>query len=153
MHELARDFDLLDVWEFDIRGTAHAPRNFAAFEETFAKTVADAAEGSGIAPFLFRLRSRMGKWFGWDGPNPGFDVVYRHERESLRKIENRTVHAMLHLGWVHKDGNDYAPRLAVYVKPRGLLGRAYLALINPFRHLFVYPTLLRNVASAWHARA
>ena len=29
--------------------------------------------------------------------------------------------------------------MAVYVRPRGLLGKGYMALIKPFRYLIVYP--------------
>ena len=34
---------------------------------------------------------------------------------------------------------------AVLVKPNGLLGAAYMAAIRPFRHLIVYPALLRQI--------
>ena len=43
--------------------------------------------------------------------------------------------------------------MAVYVKPRGRLGRAYMALIKPFRHAIVYPALMRQIDRAWSARA
>ena len=33
--------------------------------------------------------------------------------------------------------------MAVLVKPNGLLGTAYMAAIKPFRHLLVYPALMR----------
>jgi hypothetical protein len=42
--------------------------------------------------------------------------------------------------------------MAIYVKPRGVLGHAYLKLISPFRHLIVYPALLREIGRAWGAR-
>jgi hypothetical protein len=40
------------------------------------------------------------------------------------------------------------PRLAVYVRPHGRLGRAYLRLIEPFRRWVVYPSLLDAGARA-----
>jgi hypothetical protein len=39
--------------------------------------------------------------------------------------------------------------MAVYVKPRGTFGRAYMALIKPFRYLIVYPALMRQFERAW----
>jgi hypothetical protein len=37
---------------------------------------------------------------------------------------------------------DRHPRLAVYVRPNGWLGRGYMRLIDPFRRRIVYPALL-----------
>jgi Protein of unknown function (DUF2867) len=38
------------------------------------------------------------------------------------------------------DGTDgYRGQMAVLVKPNGLLGIGYMAVIRPFRHLIVYP--------------
>jgi hypothetical protein len=39
------------------------------------------------------------------------------------------------------------------VKPNGLLGTAYMAAIMPFRHLIVYPPLMREIGRNWRARA
>ena len=39
--------------------------------------------------------------------------------------------------------------MAVLVKPNGLVGRAYMAGIAPFRHLFVYPPLMRDIEQEW----
>ena len=41
--------------------------------------------------------------------------------------------------------------MAVYVKPNGLLGNAYMAAIAPFRHLIVYPPMLREIGRNWRA--
>ena len=35
--------------------------------------------------------------------------------------------------------------MGVYVKPRGLLGRAYMMMIEPFRRVIVYPALMRQI--------
>jgi hypothetical protein len=43
--------------------------------------------------------------------------------------------------------------MAVLVKPNGLLGTAYMAAIRPFRHLIVYPPLMRGIERDWRARA
>jgi len=37
------------------------------------------------------------------------------------------------------------------VKPNGLPGTGYLAAIRPFRHLIVYPALIRQTGRAWQA--
>jgi hypothetical protein len=42
--------------------------------------------------------------------------------------------------------------MAVYVKPNGLLGTAYMAAIAPFRHLIVYPPAIREFGREWQAR-
>jgi hypothetical protein len=43
--------------------------------------------------------------------------------------------------------------MAVYVKPNGLLGDAYMAAIRPFRYLVVYPAMLRELGRIWQAGA
>jgi hypothetical protein len=43
--------------------------------------------------------------------------------------------------------------MAVYVKPNGLLGTAYMAAIRPFRHLIVYPPMMRQIEREWRSRA
>jgi hypothetical protein len=40
--------------------------------------------------------------------------------------------------------------MAVSVKPNGLLG-AVLAAIRPFRHLIVYPAIIREAEQLWEA--
>jgi Protein of unknown function (DUF2867) len=89
---------------------------------------------------------------------PGFDLklfapLYRTEVEAAAEISNQTVHGVAHLGWVERGEGRYQGQMAVYVKPRGLFGRSYMALIKPFRHLVVYPALMRQFESAWKRRA
>jgi hypothetical protein len=43
--------------------------------------------------------------------------------------------------------------MAVYVKPNGRLGQVYMAAIRPFRHLLVYPPILREYERRWKERA
>src|SRR6266511_4113956 len=45
----------------------------------------------------------------------------------------------------------YQGQLGVYVRPRGRVGAAYMALIRPFRHRVVYPALMRQIERAWNA--
>jgi hypothetical protein len=187
VHELARDFELLDVWRFPIR--VGGAVDFATVVDFLDETQAAMTRGSSLAASLFRLRDALGRIFGWDeragdlsipgseetsirdrlpqdarcdpgaeaggdaSPESAFELVYLTESESLREIKNATVHALLHLARVPLDPADptgpWAPQMAVYVKPRGRLGRFYMALISPFRHLVVYPTMMRAVAEAW----
>jgi hypothetical protein len=81
-----------------------------------------------------------------------FVPLYRTDDEWAAEISNRTVHAVLQLGWIREGHGVHGGRLGVYVKPRGAFGVAYMALIAPFRHLIVYPELTRQVGRAWKAR-
>jgi hypothetical protein len=81
-----------------------------------------------------------------------FAPVYRTDVEFAAEISNQTVHGVMHLSWVDMGGGDHQGRMAVYVKPRGQLGRGYMMLIRPFRHLIVYPALMRQIERAWNAR-
>src|SRR4029453_7754262 len=76
--------------------------------------------------------------------------------EFAPEIPNQAMHGILHLGWVpdedggrHESGGGYHGEMAVYVKPNGRLGTAYMAAIKPFRHLVVYPPILRRVEQTW----
>jgi hypothetical protein len=37
------------------------------------------------------------------------------------------------------------------VRPNGPFGTAYMAAIRPFRHLLVYPPMLREIGRKWRA--
>jgi hypothetical protein len=39
------------------------------------------------------------------------------------------------------------------VKPNGLFGNIYMAAIRPFRHLIVYPPMMRELGRIWATRA
>ena len=62
------------------------------------------------------------------------------------------MHGVMHLGWVPDETGGYRGQMAVFVKPNGLLGNAYMAAITPFRHLIVYPPMLREIGRSWRAR-
>ncbi|MDQ1633622.1 MAG: hypothetical protein QOJ32_431 [Frankiaceae bacterium] len=82
----------------------------------------------------------------------GFTPVYRTDREWAAELSNATVHGVLHLGWVPRPDGRYRGQLGVWVAPRGLLGEAYLRLIEPFRRFVVYPAMMRQVERMWAAR-
>jgi Protein of unknown function (DUF2867) len=81
-----------------------------------------------------------------------FTPVYRTDREFAAEISNKTVHGVMHLGWVESGDGSFQGQMAVYVKPRGRAGKGYMALIKPFRHLIVYPALMRQIELTWNTR-
>jgi Protein of unknown function (DUF2867) len=186
IHELTRDFRLEDVWALPTPG---GPDDFPRLVALAA--VLEAKGGSSrAARILFAIRWKLGELLGWDSPSSGlgsrvptlrdrlpddlrdappgpdlgdlpFSWLYVTDDECALEIANRTVHALLFLGWVRDDGGGYRGQMAIYVKPNGLLGGAYMAAIRPFRHLIVYPHMMRDIERAWsesagdpaHARA
>jgi hypothetical protein len=129
---------------------------------------------------LFALRWRIGGVLGWDDAEAGvgsrvptlrdrlpadlrdtasrpefgalpFNPLYVTDDELAAEIANRTVHGVMHIGWVPDGGGGYRGQMAVYVKPNGILGEAYLTAIRPFRHLVVYPAMLRDMERSWSA--
>jgi hypothetical protein len=81
-----------------------------------------------------------------------FVPLYRTDNEFAAEISNRTVHGVMHLAWVDQGEGRYQGQMAVYVKPRGRFGQAYMALISPFRHWIVYPALMRQTERQWASR-
>jgi hypothetical protein len=81
-----------------------------------------------------------------------FVPLYRTDIEFAAEVSNKTVHGVMHLAWVDQGEGRYQGQMAVYVKPRGLLGKGYMALITPFRHWVVYPALMRQTERAWKTR-
>ncbi len=173
--EIAPDFEVEDVWSLPVHG---GPDDFPALLEVMAHLSSDDSP-SRLSRLLFGVRWKLGEWFGWDDdklPIPGersttlasrlpddlrgttdgidfaslpFDPLYRTDREAAAEISNKTVHAMMHLGWVDKGHGDNQGQMAVLVKPRGRFGTVYMGLIKPFRHGIVYPALMRQVEQAW----
>ena len=88
------------------------------------------------------------------GAGPRFDELpftplYLTADEWAAEIANRTMHGVLHLGWVPDGSGRYRGQMAVLVKRNGKLGTAYMAAIRPFRHLLVYPQMLRDIEREW----
>jgi hypothetical protein len=82
-----------------------------------------------------------------------FVPLYRTEDEFAAEVSNQTVHGVMHLAWVDQgDDGRYEAQMAVYVKPRGLFGKGYMALIKPFRYLIVYPALTKQTERMWSER-
>ncbi len=84
-----------------------------------------------------------------DSSTGRFAPLYVTDDEAALEIANRTMHGVMHLGWVPDDAGGYRGQMTILVKPNGLVGDGYLAAIAPFRHLVVYPTMLRAIGRAW----
>jgi hypothetical protein len=175
IHELTPDFRLEDVWELPGRG---GPDGFPRLVDVI--TSLDPAQGSSrAARALWTIRWKLGGLFGWDDPDAGlgsrvpmlrdrlppdlhdaarpefdplpFTSLYLIEDEFAAEIANKTVHGVMHIGRVPDGTGGFRAQLAVLVKPNGRFGTAYMLAIKPFRHLIVYPPMMRDVADAWAA--
>ena len=132
----AQGLVLRDVWEVATPLPAGVP--LARWVEALRK------EPLGLASrALFGVRRGVGRLLGLDRGSAGLVPVYQEPDEVLSRLTNRTVTAFLHVSLVERH-----PRLAIYVRPNGALGRAYMALIEPFRQRVVYPALLAAGARA-----
>ena len=80
-----------------------------------------------------------------EGP---FRVLYVLGQEALSELRNATVHAFLALA-LTPSPEGYILYLAIYVKPVSRLTTLYMALIDPFRRLLVYPALGRHAQQRW----
>jgi hypothetical protein len=82
-----------------------------------------------------------------------FVPLYRTDVEFAAEASNQTMHGVIHLAWVDQGAGRYQGQMAIYVKPRGLLGKGYMALIKPFRLWVVYPALMRQIERVWKESA
>jgi hypothetical protein len=178
IHELTPDFRLEDVWALPTPG---GPDDFPRLVRLMASGDPSRNPSSAVRA-LFAIRWRIGELLGWDDPGSGlgsrvptlrdrlpadlrdvppgpdfealpFTPVYLLGDEFAAEIANRTVHAVMHLGWVPDESGGHHGQMAVLVKPNGLLGNAYMAAIHPFRHRIVYPPLIREIRRDWRAGA
>lgn len=176
IHEFTRDFRVLDVWALPTPG---GPDDFDALVKLWGAF--DPSRGSPVVRALFAIRWSIGRIFGLDTPEAGlsgrvhalrdrlstdlrssatrfanvqgqFKPLYVTDDEFAMEIANQTVHGVLHVGWVADATGTHRGQMAVLVRPNGLLGRGYLAAIAPFRHLIVYPLMLRDIGRLWRGR-
>ena len=175
VHELLGDVPLQDVWTVELRGGAPG----ATLRDIPGFVPDPGGSGVGwAAARLFRLRAWLGRRLGWDresfGPDPHsyahrlpeadrarslsppgsagpgpFRVVFELESEALLEVRNATVHAFLSTS-LERTGEGYRVWLAIYVKPVSCWTRWYMALIEPFRRLVVYPALIRRMQREWN---
>jgi hypothetical protein len=173
IHELTRDFRLEDVWALPTPG---GPSDFARLVP-MVTSFDEAQRRTSLVGMLFAIRLWLGHVFGWDGqdaaddpahpslrtrlpadlsespstlvPSTGFTSLYQIDDEWAAEIINRTVHGVIHLGWVADGKGGYRGQMAILVKPNGLFGHAYMAAITPFRYLIVYPRMLKAIGRKW----
>ena len=178
IHEIAPDFKLEDVWALPTPG---GPDDFQRLVQGFLDD--DPTRHPSYAfRTLFKIRLKLGALLGLDderdgvgkrvptlrdrlpadlrdAPKPAFTslpftTLFMTDNEFAAEAANRTMHGVLHLGWVaDDDGTGYHGQLAVLVKRNGLLGAAYMAAIAPFRHFIVYPQLTRTIGRTWQSRS
>lgn len=174
-HSLLADVPLHDVWAIELPG-GEPDRTMLDVRRAAPLTI---ESPGGAVRALLALRSALGAAFGWDrargewsaesyvrrlsdddrarsliapGTREGrFTTLYVFSHESLAEIRNATVHAFVSMALV-ACARDYVLYLAIYVKPVGAITAVYMALIDPFRRVVVYPALVRNAEAAW-ARA
>ena len=75
-------------------------------------------------------------------------VVYAFENEELHEITNFTGHHLLLMS-MERASQGYTVYLAVYTKKTSWFTPLYMALIDPFRRILVYPALIRKLERAW----
>ncbi|MCX4825709.1 DUF2867 domain-containing protein [Streptomyces sp. NBC_01142] len=174
IHEVSHDFQLEDVWALPTPG---GPDDFPRLVQQFVS--GDTSDNpSFVARTLFAIRWKIGKLLGWDNADSGlgsrvptlrdrlpadlrdapsgpefhgvpFTSLYLTKDEWAAEAANRTVHAVIHMGWVQNETGGYRGQMAVLVKPNGLIGKAYMAAIAPLRHLVVFPSMLRGIEREW----
>ena len=134
IHELTRDFRLEDVWALPTPG---GPDDFPRLVQLMA-SVDPSQSSSRAVRTLFAIRWKVGGLLGWDGPDAGlgsrvptlrdrlpadlrdapsgpdfdalpFTPLYLIDDEWAAEIANRTMHGVMHLGWV-PDGRRRLPR-------------------------------------------
>jgi Protein of unknown function (DUF2867) len=173
VHDFLDGVPLHDVWVVDLPRT-RSGITLAEFSRTAG---ARPYKPSPVVRALLNTRFFVGRLFGWDRepaaacwesfakrltpadlekslvppgtPEGPFCVVYRFEDEQLLELINRTAHAAALSALVETE-NAYRFYFAVYVCRVSRLTPLYMAAIDPFRRLIVYPALLRSVRANWN---
>jgi hypothetical protein len=172
VHTFLAGVPLHDVWSVDL------PRWRAGVTlDDFLRTASNCLfTPSSFVRMLLGIRLFVGRLFGWDHEPPAtaaktfatrlidtdhsrslaaagtrdgfFRVVYRFENEQLVELINRTVHAAA-LSTLVETATVYRFYLGVYIRRVSCFTPFYMALIDPFRKMIVYPSLLRSVRARW----
>lgn len=172
-HSLLAGVPLHDVWAVDLsrRGPGKTIVDLRSLRSRENLRAANATVN-----FLFGLRARLGRVFGWDRePSQAFEGSFLHrlsaaDRESslvapgtregsfrilfvspseeISEIWNSTVHAFRVFALIERS-SDYRLYLAVYVQPVGRITAWYMRLIDPFRRAIIYPAVLSQIRAAW----
>ena len=173
VHDFLAGVPLHDVWAIDLP----RPRSGITLDEFLRAAGGRPFTPSLVVRALLNSRFFLGRLLGWDrepdaivretfatrltpadrsrslaaastreGP---FRVVYRFDNEQLLELINRTAHAAA-LSALVEASHAYRFYFGVYVRRVGRLTPVYMAVIDPFRKLIVYPSLLRSVRLNWN---
>ena len=173
VHDFLAGVPVHDVWAADLPRT----RSGITLDEFWRKASGRLFTLSPTVRALVNIRFFVGRLLGWDrepaasawetfatrlttadrskslapaGMCEGFfRVVYRFENEQLLELINRTAHAAA-LSALVETANAYRFYFGVYVRSVSRFTPVYMALIDPFRKLVVYPSLLRSVRATWN---
>jgi hypothetical protein len=173
VHAFLAGVPLHDVWAVDLPRT----RSGITLDEFLRTASGCRLTRSPVVRALLNIRLFIGRLLGWDrepaatawetfttrlttadrsrslapaGTREGlFQIVYRFENEQLLELINRTAHAAA-LSALVETANGYRFYFGVYVQNVGRFTPVYMALVDPFRKLIVYPSLLRSVRASWN---
>jgi len=173
VHDFLAGVPLHDVWAVDLPRA----RSGITLDEFLRTANARPFTLPPLARALLNIRLFVGRLLGWDrepaasaretfatrmttadrsrslapaGTREGlFRVVYRFENEQLLEVINRTAHAAA-LSALVETASAYRFYFGVYVRSVSRFTPVYMALIDPFRKLVVYPSLLRSVRATWN---
>jgi hypothetical protein len=173
VHDFLAGVPLHDVWAVDLPRA----RSGITLDEFLRTASACPFTPPPLVRMLLKIRLFVGRLLGWDresaatacetfatrvttadrskslapaGTREGlFRVVYRFENEQLLELINRTAHAAA-LSALVETANAYRFYFGVYVRNVSPFTPIYMALIDPFRKLAVYPSLLRDVRAKWN---
>jgi hypothetical protein len=170
-HELLRDVPLRDVTVVDLPGGGGG-RTIADARRLLNHTM---QRQPLPVRALFELRRTLGRIFGWDSKSAEstssfasrltpdqrarslspvgsvdgpFRLLYDFPRESVGEIRNATVHAFACMTLQPRQ-DGYRFYLAVYVAEVSWLTPVYMAVIEPFRRILVYPAMMNSLRAAW----
>ena len=149
IHQITRDFRVEDVWALPTPGGVD---DFPRLVECLASRDAPSrTAASPAARALWALRWKAGQLLGWDGPDAGlgsrvatlrdrfpadlrdvppgprvrglpFTPLYLLPDEWAAETANRTMHGVLHLGWVPDGTGGYRGQMTVLVSQTGCWG-------------------------------
>lgn len=173
VHAFLAGVPLHDVWAVDLP----RPRPGITLDEFLRKGGGRPYTPSPIVHVLLNIRFFVGRLLDWDHEPPAtawetfatrltaedrskslvpagtreglFRVVYRFENEQLLELINRTAHAAA-LSTLIETADAYRFYFGVYVRNVSRFTPVYMAVIDPFRKLVVYPSLLRSVRATWN---
>ncbi len=175
VHTVLAGIPLHDAWAIDL---VHR-RPGITLHQFFKESPLRFTGRSPSVEALFRLRRAVGKTFGWDQrsdlnstptfisrvpvdvcrkslikpgtPEGSFSALYRLPNEHLSELRNRIVHGALSVALIEEE-TFYRLYIGVFVLGLSRFTPLYMAVIAPFRHWIVYPSILNGFRRQWNER-